>query len=97
MDHTNRRVAALHLQLIEEIDAKTKADIHLELGQIAVSEGKFPQATRHFKEALWFDPSLHAARTALHALGEWVDAKAHSHRSGGVLRFLWGQLRGRPA
>ena len=93
MADISSRVALLHRQLIEETERSTVARIHLELGEIAVGEGRFPQANRHFREALWWDPSLDAARSALLTLGEWVDRKATAHRGGGVLRFLMDQIR----
>lgn len=99
MADLSQRVTALHRLLIEETERSTCAKIHLELGEIAVGEGRFPNANRHFREALWWDPSLDAARSALLALGEWMDSDANAKRDGGVLKFLVGQFRrsGRPA
>lgn len=93
MHDASLRVASLHRQLIEESDRPSVARIHLELGEIAINEGRFPQARRHFREALWWDPSLESARSALHGLGEWLDQKANSNRGGGVLRFLVDKIR----
>lgn len=93
MDSIRKRIQVLHRQLCELQDAHQLAEIHMELGTMAVADGKFPQANRHFREALWWDPGLDQARVALHALGEWVDQKASDSRGGGVIKFLLGQLR----
>lgn len=93
MTASSSTVAMLHRRLIDEMEPSAAARIHLELGNIAIQDGKFEQAITHFKEALWWDPHLDAARSSLLALGEWVDKKAASHRGGGVLRFLVGQFR----
>ncbi len=63
------RVAALHMQLIDETDPLRRAGIHLELASLGVAAGQFPTAARHFREALLLDATLEVARKGLARLG----------------------------
>lgn len=85
------RVAELHVRLIDETDRLRRAGIHLELATIALGEGQFDHASRHFREALLLDASLERARTGLEHLGQRADAAAE-RRTGAIRRFI-GRLR----
>jgi uncharacterized protein HemY len=91
MEHNQTRITALHRRLIEVEDRNERARIHLELGRLMVSNGLLPRASRHFREALWFEPRLEDAETALRSLGEWFE-RAEQRRVG-RLRSLLGWLR----
>lgn len=82
------RVAELHLRLVEERDSVRRAAIHLELATMALGQGDFDQATRHFREALHFDGTLEHARNGLHSLGERPDGGAPSARGGPLTRLV---------
>ncbi len=89
------RTAALHLQLIDEQDRGRRAGMHLELASLAVRDGNIEQAARHFREALWHEPTLERARAGLRDLGEQVNPQ-RPRKS--ILRMLMTRLRGaRPA
>lgn len=83
-------MAALHLQLIEEIDPMRRAGIHIELATLAVGGGQFQQAARHFREALLLDTTLEGARKGLQRLG--VSENPVRPPPGG-LRGLFARLR----
>ncbi len=63
-------VEALHRGLMEEIDPSRRAQIHMELGKMALKDGRLEAAARHFHEALTLDPRLEPARRWLDELGE---------------------------
>lgn len=65
----DNRIAELHHQLIEERDPVCRAQLHMELGELAIRDGRLVQAARHFEEALFHDKSLHVAHEALRSLG----------------------------
>ena len=92
MDDQEDRVAALHWKLVEVPDATERAHIHLELGRMAMREGRLAKAGRHFREALWHDARLDAARTALAAVR--LDAPSPRRPVSG-LRAWWLRLRER--
>ncbi len=63
-------VEALHRGLMEEMDPSRRAQIHVELGTLALRDGRLEAAARHFHEALTLDPRLEPARRWLDELGE---------------------------
>lgn len=63
-------VEALHRGLMEEIDPARRAQIHHELGTIALKDGRIEAAARHFHEAITLNPRLESARRWLDELGE---------------------------
>lgn len=86
------RVAALHLQLIEETDPLRRAGIHLELASLAVAGGQFQNAARHFREALLLDATLEVARKGLARLGATENP---ARPNPGGLRGWFSRLRDR--
>lgn len=64
------RVEALQATLMEELDDSHRGEIHVELGKIALKDGRIEAAARHFQEALELDPRLEAARRWLQDLGQ---------------------------
>lgn len=80
-------VEALHRGLMDELDPTRRGHIHVELGRIALKDGRLEAAARHFREALTLDPRLEHARRYLEELGERVGA----HEPKG-LRGLIGRL-----
>ena len=86
------QVAALHQQLIVETDNDARAKIHMNLGELAMRAGRFPQASRHYREALLLDQRLDEARDALRSLGEWVDRKVQRRSKSGILSMFFHQL-----
>ena len=64
------RAAELHRLLVEEPDARRRAEAHFELGRMALGRRRPDLAIRHFREALLLEPKLERARTALRNLGE---------------------------
>jgi hypothetical protein len=84
------RIAELHRRLVEETDDAARARMHLELGAIAARAARLDAATRHFREALAFEPGLIAARTGLAQLG----VRQEGERKRDVLRRAWGRWAG---
>jgi hypothetical protein len=70
VDATADRIAALHYALVDERDDRRRARIHLELAGLCVAAGNLEHAARHFREALLFEPTLHAAREGLANVAE---------------------------
>ncbi len=88
------RVAELHLKLIDEQDRGRRASMHLELASLALRDGNLEQAARHFREALWLEPTLERARVGLKELGERSTThKAEGRR--GIVRGIVDRLRRR--
>ncbi len=91
------RVAELHRLLVEEQDEGRRAEVHLELGRIALEQRRPDLAIRHFREALLLQPGLERARQALRALGELsrvADASmAEAGRGRRAIRRLFGRLK----
>ncbi|MFZ5478221.1 MAG: tetratricopeptide repeat protein [Myxococcota bacterium] len=79
MEIADPRVVELHQRLVEERDDRERARMHVELGQLAVKEGRLEQAARHFREALIFDRHSAPAR---HSLSELDGVGAVAHRRG---------------
>ncbi len=90
MEDNAHRVAELHWRLVEVADPVERAAIHLELGRIAMKQGQLTEAAQHFREALWHDARLEAARTALHSLS--LDGPKRGRPVSG-LRALWSRIR----
>lgn len=63
------RIAALQAALIEPLDSRRRAEIHVELARLALREGRVDQAVRQLREALHHDPRLEAARRLLDGIG----------------------------
>lgn len=86
------RVAELHLKLVDEQDRGRRAGMHLELASLALRDGNLEQAARHFREALWLEPTLERARIGLRELGERSTiVKSEGRR--GMVRGLVERLR----
>lgn len=85
------QVASLHRDLMDTLDAGQRAHIHVELGTIALKDGRLEAAARHFREALVLDPRSQSARRWLDDLGE--EGAAHIAPARG-LRGLWSRMRG---
>lgn len=66
-------VEELHRGLMEELDPSRRGNIHVELGKIALKDGRLDAAARHFREALELDPRLEQARRWLEEIGEKVE------------------------
>jgi hypothetical protein len=58
------------MALLDTEDDGERGSIHLELGRMALSDGRMELAARHFKEALVLDLHLEQARILLLELGE---------------------------
>ena len=93
MEEQDERVRELHWKLVEEEDTQERAQIHLELGAMAVRAGGMQRAARHFREALTLDGGLEAARHALSGLGDLGERRL---REGVLVGFL-GRIRSRIA
>lgn len=90
------RVASLHQQLLDTPGDAARARVHLELGRIALRDGRLEVAVRHFKEALVFDRRLDQARQLLGDLGEGSRIVNGPGRRG-VVRNILSRFRRRPA
>ena len=88
------RVAELHMRLVEEQDSGRRALIHLELASLALRDGNLEQAARHFREALWLEPTLERARAGLRELGERSTIQTGEGRRG-MVRALVDRIRRR--
>lgn len=86
------RVAELHLKLVDEQDRGRRAGMHLELASLALRDGNLEQAARHFREALWLEPTLERASVGLRELGERSTAETSGGRRG-LVRGLVARLR----
>ena len=64
------QVESLHMALLDTDDDGERGSIHLELGRLALSDGRMELAARHLKEALVLDLHLEQARVLLLELGE---------------------------
>jgi hypothetical protein len=84
------------MALLDTEDDLERGSIHLELGRMALSEGRMELAARHFKEALVLDLHLEQARALLLELSESTIASMHT-RNGprAALRSVARRLRGR--
>ena len=90
--HEDGRVATLHARLMESTDSTERARIHLELGRIALRDGRLDVAVRHFKEALLLDARLEAARQILADLGEGSRLSTHTGGRRAAVRQLLAQV-----
>lgn len=88
------RVAELHHRLVYETDGMIRAGLHLELATLAVADGRFEHAARHFREALLLDGRLDHARDGLAALGEKLNPPSAPQ---GRLRGLLSRFRRKAA
>ena len=90
------QVESLHMALIDTDDDGERGSIHLELGRMALSDGRMELAARHFKEALVLDLHLEQARVLLVELGESTIASIQP-RTGArsALRAMARRLRRR--
>ena len=90
------RATELQARLMDTADPGDRARIHLELGRLALSDGRLDGAVRHLREAILLDPRLDAARTLLQDLGA---ASRTSFGAGGgrraAVRALLGRFAGR--
>jgi hypothetical protein len=88
------RVEELQQLLLEATDPKIRAAAHLELGRIAMGEGRIEAGVRHLREALLLDPRLEAARQLLGDLGEASRITVHTMRDRkSAVRALLGRFR----
>lgn len=85
---------ALQTRLLDESDPGERAGVHLELGRLALRDGRLESAARHLREALFLNRSLDAARDLLRDLGEDV-VGGEQGRGPGLFRSAWGRLRRR--
>lgn len=84
MSPLEERVADLQRALLDAEDPARRAQIHLELGGLAVRDGRLDAAARHFREALVHDPRSQAARRWLTELG----AERRPERTGPLRALL---------
>ena len=85
------QVASLHRDLMDTLDTDRRAHIHVELGIIALKDGRLEAGARHFREALLLNPRSQAARRWLEDLGEGAHALPQRPRG---LRGLLARLKG---
>ena len=85
------RITELHGALIEVQDTWQRAEIHLELGALALKDGRVEMAARHFKEALILEPAFEAAERRLAELG--MSEEEPQGRLRGAVQSLLGRLR----
>ncbi len=90
------QIAELQRGLMDCQDERERARIHLDLGRIAMAEGRLDSAVRHLREALLLDRRLDQARQMLVDLGEASRLQVNRvrHRRGSV-RNLLGRMRHR--
>ena len=69
---------ALQTRLLDESDPGERAGVHLELGRLALRDGRLESAARHLREALFLNRSLDAARDLSSARMRWEIASAPS-------------------
>lgn len=87
-------IEALQTRLLDESDSSERAGVHLDLGRLALRDGRLEAAVRHLREALLLNRGLDAARELLRELGE--EAVAGDRGKGpGLLRSVMSRLRGR--
>lgn len=86
------QVASLHRDLMDTLDEGQRSNIHVELGMIALKDGRLEAGARHFREALLLDPRSQAARRWLDDLGEGAAAVRPERPRG--LRGLFARLKG---
>lgn len=87
----------LQARLMDVRDARERARIHLELGRIALSDGRLDAAGRHLREALVLDQRLEQARGLLQDLGQ--ASRVQLSKAGGrreAMRVLLHRFRRRP-
>lgn len=85
------QVASLHRDLMDTLDPTQRARVHVELGTIALKDGRLDAAARHFREALVLDPRSQAARRWLDQLAaERAPAPREKGLRGLLSRFKGG-------
>ena len=90
------QVESLHMALLDTEEDGERGSIHLELGRMALGDGRMELAARHFKEALVLDLHLEQARTLLSDLTESTRVSIQSKRGPlSVLRKLSQRVRRR--
>jgi hypothetical protein len=92
----SRSIDDLQSRLMDTRDVRERARIHLELGRIALSDGRLEVAVRHLREALVLDHRLEQARKLLQDLGQ--ASRVQISKAGGrrkAMRVLLGRLRRR--
>jgi len=95
-DPDTERSATLQARLLETPGDTARARIHLELGRIALRDGRLEVAVRHFKEALVLDRRLDAARQMLLDLGEGSRIAAGRGDRRKAMRGILARFRRRP-
>ena len=85
-------IEALQVRLLDESDPGARASVHLELGRLALRDGRLEIAARHLREALLLNRSLDAAKDLLRELGEEAAA---ADRKAGLFRSLVTRFRQR--
>lgn len=93
MDPLPERVETLQRRLMELTDPRARAEIHLDLGAMAVRDGRLDHAGRHFREALVLEPRLERARALLHELGEVSRIQVSRVGRRASMRSLLGRIR----
>lgn len=92
----SRSIDDLQSRLMDTRDVQERARIHLELGRIALSDGRLEVAVRHLREALVLDQRLEQARKLLQELGQ--ASRVQISKAGGrrkAMRVLLGRIRRR--
>jgi len=90
------QVESLHMALLDTEEDGERGSIHLELGRMALRDGRMELAARHFKEALVLDLHLEQARTLLSDLTESTRASIQvKRRPLSALRKLSRRVRRR--
>jgi len=87
-------VEVLQARLVDTLDEGERARIHLELGRLALSDGRLEVAVRHLREALVLDIRLEQARKLLQDLG--AASRVQISKAGGrrnAMRALLGRMR----
>lgn len=90
------RISDLQARLVDTRDDAERARIHLELGRIALANGRLEVAVRHLREALVLDQRLDQARRLLQDLG--AASRVQISKAGGrrkAMRALLGKIRKR--
>jgi len=91
---TDSRVTELQHRLLDEVDPKARARIHLELARRSVRDGQLGPAVRHLRETLRFDASSASARQLLEDLDQPVkerpEVTGFKRRLRGLVRAVRG-------
>ena len=93
VERSASRAASLQAELLEVVDEPRRARIHLELGRLALRDGRLEVAVRHLREALLLDGRMESARQLLADLGEGSRIVKRSRGRRAAMRGLLGRVR----